>query len=154
VVAVVSTVLFYALWRGRAPAASDVVSFAVYPPEKAAFSAALNTTVKRAGVRPFSRRAHPRVCRLHRRRRTVAVAPAHRGCDGPPVSRNRERPRSVLVARQPLGGFYTDGKVKKIPAYGGPVQVVEETHADFRGGTWGPDDTILFASGTLPEASG
>ncbi len=45
VVAVVSAVLFYALWRGRVPAAADVVSLTIYPPEKAAFPNSLNLTV-------------------------------------------------------------------------------------------------------------
>ena len=45
-------------------------------------------------------------------------------------------------------GFYSEGKLKKIPAAGGAVQLVAETAADFRGGTWAPDSTILFASGS------
>src|SRR5262249_37361063 len=45
-------------------------------------------------------------------------------------------------------GFFAAGRVKKIPAAGGPVQVVAEG-TDFRGGTWGPDDTILFVSAGL-----
>jgi len=40
--------------------------------------------------------------------------------------------------------------LKKIPAAGGPVQVVTETSTDIRGGTWGPEDTILFGRGGEP----
>ena len=47
-------------------------------------------------------------------------------------------------------GFAAEGKLKKIPAAGGAVQVVTQTAADFRGGTWGPDDTIVFATGSEP----
>jgi Tol biopolymer transport system component len=47
-------------------------------------------------------------------------------------------------------GFYADGKIKKIPAAGGAVQVVAETRSDVRGVAWGPDDTILWGSGSEP----
>jgi eukaryotic-like serine/threonine-protein kinase len=56
-----------------------------------------------------------------------------------------------MVPGQPF--FFADGKLKKIPAAGGPVQVVTEASTDFRGGTWGPDDTILFGSGREPIMS-
>jgi eukaryotic-like serine/threonine-protein kinase len=42
-------------------------------------------------------------------------------------------------------GFDAEGTLKRISATGGAVQVVCQT-SDFRGGTWGPDDTILFAT--------
>jgi Tol biopolymer transport system component len=47
-------------------------------------------------------------------------------------------------------GFFADGKLKKVPAAGGAVQVITQTAADFRGGTWGPEDTILFGVGAEP----
>ena len=40
--------------------------------------------------------------------------------------------------------FFADGKLKKIEAAGGPVQVVCEAHAG-RGGSWSRDGTIVFA---------
>jgi eukaryotic-like serine/threonine-protein kinase len=43
--------------------------------------------------------------------------------------------------------FLAEGKVKKIAASGGPVQLVAEGLADTRGASWGIDDTILFAYG-------
>lgn len=43
-------------------------------------------------------------------------------------------------------GFVSEGKLKKIPAGGGPVQVIA-AHGNSRGASWGPDGTILFASG-------
>jgi hypothetical protein len=45
-------------------------------------------------------------------------------------------------------GFYADGKLKKIPAASGAVQVLARLTTDFRGGTWGPDDTIVFGNGS------
>src|SRR5262249_13751430 len=47
-------------------------------------------------------------------------------------------------------GFFADGKLKKVPSSGGAVQVITQTAADIRGGAWGPEDTILFGSGTEP----
>jgi Tol biopolymer transport system component len=41
--------------------------------------------------------------------------------------------------------FFTDEKLKKIDAGGGPVQVVADAHAG-RGGTWNRDGTIVFAA--------
>ena len=44
-------------------------------------------------------------------------------------------------------GFFADGKLKKIPAAGGPVQFIADVSTDFRGGSWGHSDTIVFGSG-------
>jgi hypothetical protein len=44
-------------------------------------------------------------------------------------------------------GFFSDGKLKKVRANGGPVQVVAEDFPDPRGGAWGPDNTILIGTG-------
>ena len=45
-------------------------------------------------------------------------------------------------------GFFSEGKLKKIPAVGGTPQVVADGFADRRGGSWGPDGTILASTGT------
>jgi Tol biopolymer transport system component len=129
---------------------SDVISFPVFPPEKTAFSAAIYTTVN---VPEF------------------ALSPDGRAlvfCAALPGKRPMLWLRSMeqVNARELAGtedaqgpfwspdghwiGFFASGKVKKIPVAGGPVQVVAETAIDFRGGTWGSDDTIVFGSGTEP----
>ncbi len=41
-------------------------------------------------------------------------------------------------------GFFADGKLKRIPAIGGPILVIADAPQG-RGGTWGRDDTIVFA---------
>ena len=41
-------------------------------------------------------------------------------------------------------GFFADGKLKKIEAAGGPPRTLAEARVG-RGGTWGPDGTIVFA---------
>ena len=43
-------------------------------------------------------------------------------------------------------GFFAEGKIKKIPAGGGPVQVLASAGVP-RGASWGGDGTILFAKG-------
>jgi Tol biopolymer transport system component len=47
-------------------------------------------------------------------------------------------------------GFFSEGKLKKVPALGGAVQEVASNIADSRGGSWTSDDTILFADGNSP----
>jgi Tol biopolymer transport system component len=139
-----------ALWHGRPPVSAEVVRFAVYPSEKTAYSAALNITVDvpQFGLSPDGR--------------TLAFVASPAGA-GPTLWL---RPLAELTARSLPGtenaqspfwspdrrwlGFYADGRVKKISVADGTVRVVAETQANFLGGTWAPDDTILFASGTEP----
>ena len=44
-------------------------------------------------------------------------------------------------------GFFADGKLKKISVRGGFPTTLCDATADDRGGTWGPDGTIIFAPG-------
>lgn len=46
-------------------------------------------------------------------------------------------------------GFFSQGKLRKIEAAGGPPQSLADTTADPRGGTWAPDGTIVFSPTTL-----
>jgi serine/threonine-protein kinase len=43
-------------------------------------------------------------------------------------------------------GFFAEGKLKKIPSGGGPVQVLASSGIA-RGASWGREGTILFAKG-------
>jgi Tol biopolymer transport system component len=43
-------------------------------------------------------------------------------------------------------GFFAEGKLKRVRAAGGPVQLLTDV-SDPRGGTWGPDGTIIFGRG-------
>jgi hypothetical protein len=46
-------------------------------------------------------------------------------------------------------GFFAEGKLKKIRATGGPVQIVStQLIDDPRGGSWGPNGTILVGTGS------
>jgi Tol biopolymer transport system component len=44
-------------------------------------------------------------------------------------------------------GFFADGKLKKINVHGGFPTTLCDTAPDDRGGSWGSDDTIIFAPG-------
>jgi hypothetical protein len=145
IVALAATLLI--VWRGRTPVSPDLVSFAVYPPEGTAFSSTPNTTVT---VPQFA---------LSPDGQTLAFVANVTG--GAPML--WLRPLAEVAARRVPGtenawdpfwspdnrwvGFYADGKIRKVPASGGAVQVVTEAVVDFRGGAWGPDDTILFGYG-------
>lgn len=45
-------------------------------------------------------------------------------------------------------GFFTDQQLKTVDIWNGSVHVVHGFAESARGGTWGPDDTILFAEST------
>jgi Tol biopolymer transport system component len=149
-VVLVATAAFIAVWSRGAPAAADVVSFAVYPPEKSSFSTDANVTLN---VPQFALSPDGRSLAF------IANAPG-----GAPMLWVRPlaeiSPRllpGTENAKQPFWspdnrwlGFYADGKVKKILAAGGPAQIVAAFSSDFRGGAWGPDDTILLGGGLGP----
>ncbi|MEP7148292.1 MAG: protein kinase [Acidobacteriota bacterium] len=46
-------------------------------------------------------------------------------------------------------GFFSNGKLRKIDAVGGPAQTLADASGDPRGGTWAADGTIIFAPDTL-----
>ena len=149
-VAVVVALLSLVLWRGRAPAAGDAVSFAIYPPEKTAFSAPLNTTV---AVPQFA---------LSPDGHTIVFVAGSEGGRPTLWVRSMEQVRARALpgtedAQHPFWspdsrwiGFFAEGKLKKIPTAGGALQIVAQTATDFRGGTWAPGDTVVFASGIGP----
>src|SRR5262249_36949466 len=127
---------------------ADLISFPVFPPEKTAFSPALNTTVN---IPEFA---------LSPDGHALVFSAAVPGTKPMLWVRSMEQVGAKELAgtedaQDPfwspdnrLIGFFAAGKLKKIPAAGGPVQVVAETAIDFRGGTWGPENTILFGSGS------
>jgi serine/threonine protein kinase/Tol biopolymer transport system component len=142
--------LFFAVRPAIESSTPDPISFTVFPPENVAFSAAINTTVNvpSLAISPDGR--------------ALVFSAAAPGASPVLWLRSMDRVGARPLAgtenaQDPLWspdnrwiGFFADGKLKKVPAAGGAVQVITETATDFRGGTWGLDDTILFASGTGP----
>jgi serine/threonine protein kinase len=128
----------------------DPISVPIFPPEKTVFSGAINTTVNvpSFAVSPDGR----------------AVVFSAETPGGKPMLWVRSMDR--LVPRQLAGtedaqdpfwspdsgsiAFFANGELKKIPAAGGVVQVITQTEADFPGGSWGLDGTILFGLGAEP----
>ena len=50
---------------------------------------------------------------------------------------------SVLVGRRQFIGFFSDGRMKKIPAAGGPVTILADA-PNPRGGSWNQDNVIIY----------
>jgi eukaryotic-like serine/threonine-protein kinase len=138
-------------WFGRAPAMNQVVSFGIYPPEKTAFSSR-NMTIN---VPQFALSPDARTIVLAaggEGERLFAVAPAPCECNGPEFRGNRRRPGAFWSPDSRWIGFFAGGKLKKIPALGGAVQVVVSTVREERGGTWGHDDQIIASPSFCPTA--
>ncbi len=143
-VALLSGLAFFAAGHYRAPSTGEPVRFSINPPEKTVFSGAPNITV---GVPQFASSPDGRAIVF------VANSP---GADSMLWLRSLEQ-----VAARPLPGteraqlpfwspdsrwvaFFADGKLKKVPVAAGPVQVLMDV-ADPFGGSWGADDSIIFA---------
>jgi eukaryotic-like serine/threonine-protein kinase len=139
-----SALAFFFAGHYRAPSTSAPARFFVYAPEKAVFSGAPNITVQ---VPQFA---------LSPDGRAIVFVANSPGADPMLWLRSMEQ-----VAAHPLSGtdraqlpfwspdsrwigFFAEGKLKKIPVAGGPAQVLADV-ADPFGGSWGADDSILFA---------
>ena len=130
-------VAFLGFGSSRAPAIGEAVSFQIYPPEKTVFSSPLNTTLNvpqfalspDGGTIAFFAGAEGDRPLLWRRALRDVAAQLIPGTDGGQDPFWSPDGRWI--------GFFADGKVKKIPAAGGAVQVIYEQVTDVRGGTWG-----------------
>ncbi len=134
---------FFAVGHDRAASTGEPARFSVNPPEKAVFSGPPNLTVP---VPQFA---------LSPDGRALVFVANSSGAD--PVIWLRSidqvtaRPlpgteRAQLPFWSPDSrwvGFFSEGKLKKIPVAGGPVQVLADV-ADAFGGSWGTDGSIIF----------
>jgi hypothetical protein len=144
---VVFAAMFSAARRPSITSAGDPISFAVFPPERTVFFGAANTTltIPSFALSPdghalvFS--AGPRGAKPTLWVRSLDHVDARQLAGTEDAQDPMWDPDSRWI------GFFADGKLKKIPAAGGAVQVITQTAADFRGETWGPQDTILFGVG-------
>jgi serine/threonine protein kinase len=142
--------LFIATRSSTMPSSNEAISFPVFPPEGNTFATSLNTTLS---VPSFA---------LSPDGHSLVFAAQARGARPQLWLRSLDQ-----VSARPLTGtedalspmwspdsrwiaFFSDGNLKKVPAAGGAVQVITQTTTDVRGGTWCPDGTILFGSGTDP----
>jgi serine/threonine protein kinase len=141
--AFLSALAFFAASHYRAPSTGAPARLSVNPPERAVFSGPLNMTVP---VPQFA---------LSPDGRTIAFIAKAAGAEPMlwlrPIDQVTAHPLSgTESAALPFWspdnhwvGFFAKGKLEKIPATGGPVQVLADDVDPF-GGSWGADDSILF----------
>jgi serine/threonine protein kinase len=135
---------FVVAGRYRAPSSSEPVRFSVNPPEKSVFSGPPNITVPvpqfalspdgRAMVFVANSSGGDPVIWL----RSIDQVTAH------PLPGTEHAQIPFWSPDSRWLGFFAEGKLKKIPVAGGPVQVLTDV-ADAFGGAWGADDSIIFA---------
>jgi len=137
-------VAFFVASQNRAQSTGEPVRFSVYPPEKTVFSGPPNITV---GVPQFALSPDGRAMVF------VANSPGAdpmlwlRSVDQATARQMPGTERAQLPFWSPDSrwvGFFADGKLRKIPVAGGPVQVLADV-ADAFGGSWGAGDSIIFA---------
>jgi Tol biopolymer transport system component len=142
--------LFFAARPPLNSSSAGSISFAVFPPQGTIFSAAVNTTVN---VPQFALSPDGN-----------SLVFAAKPLDGAPMlwvrsmdQVNARQLAGTVEAYDPFWspdnrwiGFFAEGRVKRVPAAGGPVQIVTQTAAENRSGTWNAQDNILFGSGNEP----
>jgi serine/threonine protein kinase len=139
-----STLTFFAAGHYRTPSAGEPARFSVYPPEKAVFSGPPNITVPvpQFALSPDGR-AMVFVANSSGADPTIWVRSVDQVTARPlPGTEHAQLPFWSPDSR--WIGFFAEGKLKKIPVAGGPVQVLADV-ADAFGGSWGADDSIVFA---------
>jgi len=143
-----AALLFLALFHRGAREAGEVTRLTINPPEKTLIvSDTLGNTVP---VQQFAISPDGRTIAL-----VAAVQEGHSTLWLRSLDDLMVRPMSGTESASnpfwsPDGrwiGFFAEGKLKKIPAGGGPVQVVVASSGTARGASWGTDGTILFAKG-------
>jgi serine/threonine protein kinase len=133
----ISLVSLYFVWR---PAQAQTLRFTIPPPDK------------------FTMGEAPAISPDGRRLAFVVI-----GTEGTPVLavRSMDSLENTILSGtdtanfpfwSPDGrsiGFFAGGKLKRVDASGGPVQTLADASGDARGGSWGPDGTIIFTPNVL-----
>ena len=146
--AAVLIALFFVLRSASAPTTGDVVRLSILPPDKTLFTGQSVATVSapQLAISPDGRAlvfaaaasgARPTLWLRSLDAMTAHSLPGTEGADSPFWS-----PDHRWI------GYFADAKLKKIPASGGPSQVIAAKVPDNRGASWGPDDTILLSRTT------
>jgi predicted Ser/Thr protein kinase len=155
---VLAAALVFAITRSPVASTDAVTRFNIYAPEKTTFTGAPYTTV-----------SVPQFALSPDGRSIVFVA---RGLSGRPMlwlKSMDEVSGSALTGTEDGGypfwspdnhliGFFAQGRLKTVPAAGGPVREIADA-TDPRGGSWSTAGTILFGTGTegvfrVPDAGG
>jgi Tol biopolymer transport system component/predicted Ser/Thr protein kinase len=154
----IGAALYFAAVRPSPPLPGGVTRFNIYAPEKTAFTGPPYTTV-----------SVPQFALSPDGRSIVFVA---RGLSGRPMlwlKSMDEVSGSTLPGTEDgvypfwspdshLIGFFAQGRLKTVPAAGGPVREIADA-TDPRGGSWSTNGTILFGTGgegvfRVPDAGG
>jgi len=153
VTTLVFTGLFLASRRSTTTSSGDRISFAVSPPEKTAFASRVNTTVNVPSF-AVSPDGHTLVFSAETpgARPTLWMRSMDNAYAGQ-LAGTEDAQDPFWSPDNRWVGFFADGTLRKIPAAGGAAQVITQVTTDFRGATWGADDTILFASAVQPIQS-
>ncbi len=129
------------------PATGDVVRLSIPPPDKTLFTGQSVATVggPQLALSPDGRAiafaaaapgARPTLWLRSLDALTAISLPGTEGAESPFWS-----PDNRWI------GYFANGTLQKIPASGGPSQLIAANVPDNRLASWGPDDTILFSTG-------
>jgi eukaryotic-like serine/threonine-protein kinase len=137
----ISTIVFAALYFKREqPQKQAAMRFTISPPEKSSFNIAFALSPDAQFIAFVARGASGETTLWVRSLMAVEARqlPGTEGASFPFWSPDG---RSI--------GFFSNGKLRKIDAGGGPAQTLADASGDPRGGTWTPDGTIIFGPDTL-----
>ena len=138
---------FLAARPSTPPVSRDAISVPVLPPDKAAFSAAANTTVN---VPSFALSPDGRALVFSAETpggRPMLWLQSLDRLDARPLAGTEDAQSPFWSPDSRSVGFFADGALKRVPATGGTVQIIKQTIDGFRGATWGSRNTILLATG-------
>jgi predicted Ser/Thr protein kinase len=144
-VALLLAALLFAL-RPTAPP-GELARLSILPPAKTLFAGGSTTTVGAPMLAlSLDGRSIAFVAAAHGARPTLWVRPlAALTAQSLPDTEGAEYP--FWSPDNQWLGFFADGKLKKIPAAGGPALVIAEA-PDPRGGSWGKGGDLLFSAGS------
>jgi serine/threonine protein kinase len=141
------TTLLLATRPSTSSPSRESIVFPVFPPDKGEFSARVNTTfnIPSFAVSPDGRNLV--FSAETSEGRPMLYLRSFDRTDARPLAGTED---AQDVCWSPDGrwiGFFAAGALRKVPAVGGTVQVINQASNDIRGMTWGARDTILLGSG-------
>ena len=134
-----STFVLAALYFRREAPQSQTMRFTIAPPDKNSFNEAFALSPNGQMI-AFVARGTSGDTSLWVRPLTAVDAKQLPGTEGASFPFWSPNSRSI--------GFFANAKLRKIDAAGGPAQTLADASSDPRGGTWTPDETIIFSPHT------